>query len=81
VLLEKLDSIYEQFLKEGFTWVVREWKKYADFIGGTVKVAGDAEKLCGLALDVDDDGALVIGLEDGTVKRFFVGDVSLQITE
>jgi BirA family biotin operon repressor/biotin-[acetyl-CoA-carboxylase] ligase len=81
VLLEKLDSIYEQFLKEGFTWVVREWKKYADFIGGTVKVAGDAEKLCGLALDVDDDGALVIGLENGTVKRFFVGDVSLQITK
>jgi BirA family biotin operon repressor/biotin-[acetyl-CoA-carboxylase] ligase len=81
LLLEKLDGIYEQFLKEGFTWVVKEWKKYADFIGGTVKVTGDAEKLCGLALDVDDDGALVIRLEDGTVKRFFVGDVSLQINE
>jgi len=79
LLLEKLDSLYEKFLKEGFTRVLKEWKKYADFLGKTVEVTGGTGRFCGLALDVDDEGALVVRLEDRTVKRFFVGDVSLQI--
>ncbi|MGC8896389.1 MAG: biotin--[acetyl-CoA-carboxylase] ligase [Candidatus Bathyarchaeia archaeon] len=81
LLLEKLDSLYEKFLKEGFTWVLKEWKKYADFLGKTVEVAGETERFCGLALDVNNKGALVVRLEDGTVKRFFVGDISLKINE
>ncbi|MEM3622562.1 MAG: biotin--[acetyl-CoA-carboxylase] ligase [Candidatus Bathyarchaeia archaeon] len=81
LLLEKLDSLYEQFLKEGFTQVLKEWKKYADFLGKTVEVTDGTGRFCGLALDVDNDGALIVGLEDGTVKRFFVGDISLQINE
>ncbi|MDI6805070.1 MAG: biotin--[acetyl-CoA-carboxylase] ligase [Candidatus Bathyarchaeia archaeon] len=78
LLLEKLDSLYEEFLKEGFTQVLKRWKKYASFLGKTVEVTGGTERLCGLALDVDDEGALVIRLEDGMVKRFLVGDVSLK---
>jgi len=34
--------------------------------------------MSGLASDVDPEGALVLRLEDGTVKRVFVGDISLQ---
>ncbi|MGQ9530444.1 MAG: biotin--[acetyl-CoA-carboxylase] ligase, partial [Candidatus Bathycorpusculaceae bacterium] len=74
-LLEKLDSIYELFLNEGFPRVLREWKKHARFLGKRVEVSGGIERLCGLALDVDDEGALLIRLENGTVKHVFVGDL------
>ncbi|MEM3668729.1 MAG: biotin--[acetyl-CoA-carboxylase] ligase [Candidatus Bathyarchaeia archaeon] len=74
-LLERLDCVYEQFLKEGFNPVLERWKSYAGFLGKQVVVAGETEKLRGLALDVDSEGALVLKLEDGTIRRVFVGDV------
>jgi len=78
-LLEKLEEIYKRFLKEGFTSVLEKWKKYAGFLGQQVEVTSETEKLRGFALDVDSDGALILKLEDGTLKRIFVGDVSLRI--
>jgi BirA family biotin operon repressor/biotin-[acetyl-CoA-carboxylase] ligase len=77
LLLEKLDSLYGQFLREGFSRILEKWKKYAVFLGKAVEVVSGTERLCGLALDVDDEGALIVRLENGTVKHVFVGDVSL----
>ena len=78
-LLEKLENIYELFLKEGFGPVLEKWKAYAGFLGRQVEVASDSEKLCGLALDVDSEGALVLRIEDETVGRVFAGDLSLRL--
>ena len=77
-LLEKLDNIYEHFLKEGFDPVLEKWKNYFGFLGHHVEVASETEKLRGLVLDVDQEGALILRLEDGTVNRVFVGDLSLR---
>jgi BirA family biotin operon repressor/biotin-[acetyl-CoA-carboxylase] ligase len=77
-LLEKLENIYALFLKEGFGPVLGKWKTYAGFLGCQVEVASGTEKWVGLALDVENDGALIMRLEDGTVKRVFVGDVTLR---
>lgn len=76
-LLERLEAAYDSFLKEGSASVIGEWKKHASFLGRQVEVAGET-KLVGLALDVDQDGALVLRLDDGTLKRIFVGDLSLR---
>jgi BirA family biotin operon repressor/biotin-[acetyl-CoA-carboxylase] ligase len=54
---------------------LREWKKHAGFLGCQVKAVSDAEEWVGRALDVEDDGALTIKLEDGTVKRVLIGDI------
>lgn len=79
VLLERLESLYELFMKEGFAPVLGKWKEYAGFLNCKVEVSSAAEKWVGLALDVGDDGSLVMRLEDGTVKRVFAGDVSLRL--
>ena len=76
-LLGKLESFYEIFLKGGFGRILVEWKKYAGFLGCQVEVASGTEKWVGIASDVGSDGALILRLKDGTVKRVFVGDVSL----
>ncbi|MEM3699992.1 MAG: biotin--[acetyl-CoA-carboxylase] ligase [Candidatus Bathyarchaeia archaeon] len=81
VLLEKLENVYEQFTKEGFAPVLRRWKGYASFLGKNVEVINDVGKMYGLALDVDNDGTLLVRLEDGRVEHVFVGDVSLQINK
>jgi BirA family biotin operon repressor/biotin-[acetyl-CoA-carboxylase] ligase len=77
-LLEQLENLYELFVKEGFNPILEEWKNYAGFLGCKVEVSSPTGKMSGVALDVDDEGALVLRLEDGTVKRVFVGDVSVR---
>jgi len=74
-LLEKLEKVYELFMKEGFRPVLEEWKKYAFFLGRQVEVTIQRENVSGLALDVDQDGALVLKLENGRTKQVFVGDI------
>jgi BirA family biotin operon repressor/biotin-[acetyl-CoA-carboxylase] ligase len=76
-LLERLEVTYDSFLKEGSAYVIAKWKKHASFLGRQVEVAGET-KLVGLALDVDQKGALVLRLDDGTLKRVLVGDLSLR---
>ncbi len=77
-LLERLENLYGLFAKEGFNSILEEWKNYAGFLGRQVEVTSPTEKLSGLALDVDYEGALVLRLGDGTIRRVFVGDVSLR---
>jgi len=78
-LLESLDAFYEQFLKEGTVEILCKWKKYAVFLGRQVTVVDEAETLNGLALDIDGEGALVLKLGNGALKRVFVGDVSVRL--
>jgi BirA family biotin operon repressor/biotin-[acetyl-CoA-carboxylase] ligase len=74
-VVERLECNYEVFLEKGFALVLREWKKHAGFLGCQVKAVSDAKEWVGRALDVEDDGALTIKLEDGTVKRVLIGDI------
>jgi BirA family biotin operon repressor/biotin-[acetyl-CoA-carboxylase] ligase len=77
-VLEKLENSYELFMKEGFDPILTKWKRYAGFLGCQVEVACGTEKWVGLASDVSNDGSLILRLEDGALKRFSVGDVTLQ---
>jgi BirA family biotin operon repressor/biotin-[acetyl-CoA-carboxylase] ligase len=78
-MLERFESLYDLFLKEGFTPVLEKWKRYAGFLGPKVEVLNGTEHLMGIALNVEADGSLTVKLEDGTVKRVLVGDVSLAV--
>jgi len=74
-LLEKLEDVYELFIKEGLCPVLDEWKRYALFLGRQVEVTIQKEKMSGLALDVDQYGALILKLKNGRTKQVFVGDI------
>jgi BirA family biotin operon repressor/biotin-[acetyl-CoA-carboxylase] ligase len=74
-LLEKMETTYDGYLETGFAPLLEQWKKYAEFLGRIVVIMDQEERLNGLALDVDLDGALILKLEDETRKRILVGDV------
>ncbi|NWF86565.1 biotin--[acetyl-CoA-carboxylase] ligase [Candidatus Bathyarchaeota archaeon] len=75
-LIEKLETVYYLFLKEGFAPILDEWKKYACFLGQKVEVASGAEKLHGIAVDIDSDGSLILKQNDSSIK-LVSGDLSL----
>jgi BirA family biotin operon repressor/biotin-[acetyl-CoA-carboxylase] ligase len=77
MLLENLESVYLQSIERGFFSVLEEWKTFATFLGTQVKVTEENEEWIGTALDVNVDGSLRLRLQDGTLKRIFVGDVSV----
>ncbi|MGD8566353.1 MAG: biotin--[acetyl-CoA-carboxylase] ligase [Candidatus Bathyarchaeota archaeon] len=77
-LLETLEKLNNLFIEKGFDSTLEEWKKHASFLGCQVEVAGYEEKFSGLAIDVDQDGALLLKTQGNTVKRVRVGDVKIK---
>jgi len=78
ILLEKVDSLYQIFLRDGFSPILKKWKSFASFLGCEVEVSSEDIRFEGIASDVNDDGALVLRLKDGSIKRIFVGDLSIK---
>lgn len=77
-LLEELERGYTMFMRKDFGLILEEWTNLAGFLGQCVEVVSFDEKIVGRAVDVDRDGALLIKLEDGTIKRIISGDVKIQ---
>ena len=78
-ILEKLDVTYDLYVKEGLAPILDMWKGFAMFLGREVEVVSDNEKSRGVALDIDTEGRLVLKLQDGSLKAFVAGDVSLNV--
>ncbi|HYB68485.1 MAG TPA: biotin--[acetyl-CoA-carboxylase] ligase [Candidatus Acidoferrales bacterium] len=80
-LLEKLEATYALYNRRGFSFILKQWKKYACFLGKEVEVRDRIEKTIGLAYDVDMDGSLILMLENGVFKHVFAGEVYLRTSE
>jgi BirA family biotin operon repressor/biotin-[acetyl-CoA-carboxylase] ligase len=76
-LLAEFDALYNEFLVSGFDASRQEWKALDDTIGSWVKVSDAKEEIKGKALDIDEEGFLLVRKENGDVKRIISGDVSL----
>ena len=77
-LLEELERYYTMFLRKKFGLILEKWRNLAGFLGQYVEVLSFGEKIRGRAVDVDRNGALMIKLRNGTVKKVMSGDVTIQ---
>jgi BirA family biotin operon repressor/biotin-[acetyl-CoA-carboxylase] ligase len=59
----------------------REWAARLATLGQPVEVAAAGEVLAGVAESVDEDGALLLRLPDGGLRRLLVGDVTLALPD
>ena len=69
-----LDEFEDRLKNVDFENVISEWKKYSVTLQRQVRIVTQREVSEGLALDVDENGALVIELADGTQKTIVYGD-------
>ncbi len=76
--LKNLEDLYELVLKQGFGPIFTEWRKYNNTIGQNVKVISLGDIYYGKALDIDDEGLLVVQKKDGTIVKVIAGDVSIR---
>jgi len=74
VLKAFLDHFEDALNNADFDDVVSEWKRYTETLNRHVRIVTTHEISEGLAVDVDDNGALILKLADGSVKKIIYGD-------
>lgn len=77
-ILKNMEDLYELALAEGFAPVLEEWRKCSCTLGQEVKVIAPDCTYFGKALDIDEEGLLIVQKEDGTIEKVVAGDVSIR---
>lgn len=76
-VLTAMEELYLDVLQNGFVSVLDEWRQYSVTLGQEVRVLGIHESFVGKAVDIDEDGALLVDTEHGR-RRVLAGDVSIR---
>lgn len=77
-VLEKLEKYYLRLLKQGPASILEDWKSFPNMLGKPVKVSAPEGIYDGVAVGLDEDGALLIKDNTGEVRKLFAGDVSVR---
>lgn len=77
-ILEAMKEMYHRFITCGKYDILKEWKDYSLTLGKPVFLAWNDERWEGTALDIDMSGRLLVRLNDGVVRAFHSGEVSIR---
>jgi BirA family biotin operon repressor/biotin-[acetyl-CoA-carboxylase] ligase len=66
---------------EGSDTIIQSWKDLSATLGTTVTVSQNDIAFEGKAVDIDYDGALLVKLPDGNIRRVVAGDVYVRIKQ
>ena len=78
VLIQKFlgnfEAMYDEFNKGNFQEILRKWRQLSKTIGRQVEIRKGTEFIRGEAVGVNSKGALILELEDGTLKKIISGE-------
>ena len=77
-LLTNLEEQYEIFIKNSSREIIETWKKYNLTLNKYVNIRSDTEVHAGLAVDLDQNGGLIVKKENGQTVTFYSGEVTLR---
>jgi BirA family biotin operon repressor/biotin-[acetyl-CoA-carboxylase] ligase len=72
-LLAALEAAFDSFRLHGLAWIVPEWSSRSGLWGRRARAAG----VEGVMVRLDPDGALVVRLDDGSIRRVTADVVDL----
>ncbi len=75
VFIEKFKIFYKQWRKEGFAPIREVWLSQAHGKGEAIKVRLPDRELTGIFTDLDENGALLLRMNDGKEKTIHAGEV------
>ncbi|MGO9013932.1 MAG: biotin--[acetyl-CoA-carboxylase] ligase [Dissulfurispiraceae bacterium] len=76
-IIKSLDYWYTTLLQSGKGPVIDKWKSLSSTIGRTVTATTGEMKLTGLAEGIDNEGLLILRLQDSSVVKINAGDVTI----
>ena len=72
--LGNFEVMYDEFNKGNFQEILRKWRQLSKTIGRQVEIRKGTEFVRGEAVGVNSKGALILELEDGTLKKIISGE-------
>jgi BirA family transcriptional regulator, biotin operon repressor / biotin---[acetyl-CoA-carboxylase] ligase len=78
LFLIHFEKYYFEFINHGLPPVLKQWRLHNNTIGAAVRVFDDKTELKGEAVDLDEDGFLLIKDGKGVIHKIISGDVSLR---
>lgn len=76
-ILKHLEALYMEARSNGFAKVLEAWRAESLTLGKSVQVIGLDKSFAGTAIDIDNDGALMVSTSKG-VEKVVAGDVSIR---
>ncbi|HMM22178.1 MAG TPA: biotin--[acetyl-CoA-carboxylase] ligase [Selenomonadales bacterium] len=76
-VLGELEGLYDKTVLQGFAPVLEAWRAETVTLGRTVDVFSSGQTFSGLAVDIDDEGGLLVETSTG-LERVIAGDVSVR---
>ncbi|MBN1368309.1 MAG: biotin--[acetyl-CoA-carboxylase] ligase [Dehalococcoidales bacterium] len=73
--LNEFELIYQKYLDSGFGSIRKDWQVYDTTIGARVRVKSGNRNIEGRAIDIDDNGFLLVKTDKGSINRIINGDV------
>lgn len=73
-LLQNLDKCYKKLKQRKFRELLEEWRRLSTTLGREVKIRDGEEEIQGLALEIDEFGALIVRDRNGKSQRIINGD-------
>lgn len=80
-ILKTYDIVYREYQQKGFTYILEKWRELNSTLGHTVNVISQQEKYYGQAVDIDEEGQLVVMTPEKELRYVMVGDVSIRNKE
>lgn len=77
-ILNRFEINYENYNKHGLVYFREKLKEYSSILGKEVIVISALEMIEGVAEDLDENGNLILRLENGNIKKIIYGDVSIK---
>jgi BirA family biotin operon repressor/biotin-[acetyl-CoA-carboxylase] ligase len=74
--LEEFEALYDRFLAREFPAILEEWRSLTVTLGRRVTVRQGPLTICGQALEVTPDGALLVREDSGEVVRVTSGEIA-----
>lgn len=78
-ILSELEEIYLDLEGERSDMIIQAWKERSATLGRNVAVSLNEMSFEGKAIDIDYDGALLVKLPNGNIKRIVAGDVFVRV--
>ncbi|MFQ6019162.1 MAG: biotin--[acetyl-CoA-carboxylase] ligase [Dehalococcoidia bacterium] len=73
--LEHMETLYDDYLAQGPGPILAAWRSLPSVLGQQVQVDDLRQTWEGVAIDLDEDGALLVRTAEGSVRRVLAGDV------
>ena len=70
------ERAYPLFQKGRFSMIRNLWKKNTSTLGKTITIDTISKKIQGIAVDIDENGSLMVETKDGKLERILEGDIS-----